>query len=147
MKNFFLSAILVFLLDRITKYMVIQSAPTTIEVSPFINFVKSWNKGVAFGFFQNAPDLVSTLFLILIPVVLVVLIVLARKADSVDKILYGAIFGGGLGNWLDRLFFGAVFDFIDLHIGDFHWPSFNLADLAISIALILLFIRYVFNHN
>lgn len=127
--------------------MVIQSAPTTIEVSPFINFVKSWNKGVAFGFFQNAPDLVSTLFLILIPLVLVVLIVLARKADSVDKILYGAIFGGGLGNWLDRLFFGAVFDFIDLHIGDFHWPSFNLADLAISIALILLFIRYVFNHN
>lgn len=120
---------------------------TTLEILPFLNIVKSWNRGVAFGFFHNAPDFISTLFLILIPIVLVVLIVLAKKSDLRDKILYGAIFGGGLGNWLDRLVFGAVFDFIDLHIGDLHWPSFNLADLAISVALILLLIRYVINHN
>ncbi|MFN3567323.1 MAG: signal peptidase II [Caldimicrobium sp.] len=147
MNKFFLSATLVFLLDRLTKYIAIQSDYLTLEVTSFLNIVKTWNRGIIFGLFHNASDIISIFFLILIPLVLIVLLVIARKADPTNKILYGAIFGGGLGNWLDRLFFGAVFDFIDLHIGEFHWPSFNLADLAISIALILLFIRYVFNHH
>lgn len=147
MKLFFLSASFVFLLDRITKYLALQSPYERIEVLPFLNLVKAWNKGVAFGVFHNHAEIFSPLLLILTPLILIFLLIFARKTDNINKVIFGAIFGGGLGNWLDRLIFGAVFDFIDWYMGNLHWPAFNIADLAISLSLIVFVIRYVFKNS
>ncbi|MFN4132250.1 MAG: signal peptidase II, partial [Caldimicrobium sp.] len=123
MKLFFLSATFLFLLDRITKYLALKSPYEVIEILPFLNLVKAWNKGIAFGFFHNSLEVFSLLLLVLTPMILIFLFIFAKNADNINRILFGAIFGGGLGNWIDRLSFGAVFDFIDLHIGNLHWPA------------------------
>lgn len=72
-----------------------------------------------------------------------VLFYIARKSAQKDKIFLGMVFGGGLSNWIDRISFGAVLDFLDLHLGDLHWPAFNIADLGITIGLILFLSRHV----
>ncbi len=144
MKSFYLSALVVFILDRMTKYLILKAGDFYYEVLPFLSLLKVWNKGIAFGFMGANPNLFSTLLLIAIPIILIFLLIFAQKADTNSKIAFGMIFGGGLGNWLDRMTFGAVLDFIDIHLGRFHWPAFNIADAGISFGLILLIVSHVF---
>lgn len=147
MKIFYLSASFVFILDRITKYLILQSHFEKIELLPILNLVKAWNKGIAFGIFHSASEIVSLFLFLIIPIFLILLLIFAKKSDNTNKFLFGILFGGGLGNWVDRLTFGAVLDFIDLHLGNFHWPAFNVADLGLTIGLIILLIRYVFKNS
>lgn len=144
MKSFYLSALVVFLCDRITKYLILEADDLYYEVFPFLNLLKVWNKGVAFGFMGGDPQFFSTLLLIAIPIILIFLFILVQRADIKNKIAFGMIFGGGLGNWIDRMTFGAVLDFIDIHLGKFHWPAFNIADAGISLGLIFLMVSHVF---
>lgn len=141
MQNFYLSALLVFLLDQLSKYYILSLPFSSIEILPFLAIVKTWNKGVAFGI--GASSLISPLFTFLIPLLLLVLLIYARKTDKINKVFLGMIFGGGLGNWFDRVRFGAVLDFIDLHYKSWHWPAFNVADTAITLGLLFLIKRHV----
>ncbi len=147
MKVFYLSATFVFLIDRVSKYILLKVPYERIELLPFLALVKAWNKGIAFGILHQASQVIFLALIVLIPVVLIIIFFLAKKADRVSRILFGLIFGGGLGNWIDRITFGAVFDFIDLYLGAFHWPAFNLADLAITIGLIFFLIKYAFKNS
>ena len=112
-----------------------------IEVTGFFNLVTVWNRGVSFGLFANdhgaGPYILSGVA-VLVSVVLVVL--LRRTASLWLGLAYGIVIGGAIGNVVDRLRFGAVFDFLDFHLAGQHWPAFNLADSAIfiGVAMILL---------
>ncbi len=146
MQVFYISALFIFLLDRLTKYLVLRSDYTILEVTPFLNLVKVWNKGIAFGVMAGASNTFSILLILLTPLILIFLYFYARKTDKTNKALIGMIFGGGLGNWMDRISFGAVLDFIDFHYKNYHWPAFNIADAGITLGLILLVLRNVFKN-
>ena len=146
MKLFYLFALIIFLFDQITKYLILRWDYTFLEITPFLNLVKIWNKGVAFGLMGETFKAFSTLLLFLIPLILFFVYLYAKKTDKINKILLGIIFGGGLGNWLDRIRYGAVLDFIDFHYQNYHWPAFNIADVAITIGLILFILRNAFKN-
>ncbi|MCS7149148.1 MAG: signal peptidase II [Caldimicrobium sp.] len=142
MKSFYITALVVFLFDRLTKYLVLQADYKILEITPFLNLVKVWNKGIAFGFFRESPDIFNFLLILLIPLILLAVFFFAKRVSGVDRVSLSLIFGGGLGNWLDRIALGAVLDFIDIHVRNYHWPAFNIADASISLGLIL----FLFNH-
>lgn len=144
MRNFYLVACFIFLLDRLTKYLVLKADFYFFEVLPILNLVKVWNKGIAFGTLADGPDFFSFALLLVTPAILLFVLIIARKSSERDRLFLGMIFGGGLGNWLDRLLFGAVLDFIDLHLGSLHWPAFNIADLSITLGVIFLILSHVF---
>jgi signal peptidase II len=141
MRNFYLTASLVFILDRLTKHLVLLADYHRIELLPFLALVKVWNRGVAFGLFSSA-DWANLFFALVAALALVVVLYLSRSVGTFAKIGYGLIFGGGLANLVDRVVFGGVLDFIDLHAGGLHWPAFNIADLAITIGVIVLVFAY-----
>ncbi len=147
MRLFWLTASLIFLLDRITKYFILKSNFSEIKVLPFLSIVKLWNKGIAFGLFSNIEKWGTFILSILTILILGITYFWARKILSQERknpvflFALGSIFGGGLGNLIDRILFGKVLDFIDFYIGPFHWPAFNIADLAITISLFLIFLK------
>jgi len=147
MRLFWLSASLIFILDRVSKYLILKAQFEKIEILPILNIVKVWNKGIAFGLFSKTGILNTILLIFVTLVVLLIIYVWAKKIyfqnkdDKISLISLGMLLGGGLGNLIDRIFFGKVFDFIDLHIKNLHWPVFNVADIAITLALFLLIFR------
>jgi len=141
MRNFYLAASLVFILDRLTKHLILLADYHRIELLPFLALVKVWNRGVAFGLFSSA-DAANLIFALATALALVVVLYLSRRADTMAKLGYGLVFGGGIANLVDRVVFGGVLDFIDLHVGELHWPAFNVADLAITIGVIALVFAY-----
>jgi signal peptidase II len=127
-------AVFIFLLDRITKFFVIKYIPlnTSIDFS-IVSLSHITNTGTAFGMLKSA----SWLFIIFAAAVSVFLVLRHKTfAESMQPIL-GLILGGALGNLVDRIFYGAVIDFIDFHF----WPSFNVADSAVTVAVIWLLYR------
>jgi len=112
-----------------------------IQVTDFFNLVTVWNRGVSFGLFANdhgaGPYILSAVAL---GVAAFLIWLLRRPVTAWMALAYGAVIGGALGNVVDRLRFGAVFDFLDFHVAGYHWPAFNLADSAIfvGVAMILL---------
>ena len=124
----------VFFLDLIARH-----SPPVIEVTPFFNLVQVWNTGVSFGLFQEDSPLRSWTLIAVAAAVLVWLFLWLRRAQtSLVAVALGAIIGGAIGNIIDRIRFGAVFDFVDLHAFGWHWPAFNLADSAIVVGVALL---------
>ncbi len=147
MKIFYLTSLLIFILDRLTKFLILKLENFPIEVTSFLNIVKVWNRGITFGFFQQDSFMAQILLSLLIGILLLFLFFLAKKSNNKDRIFLGMIFGGGLGNLLDRLIFKGVLDFIDFYLGAFHWPAFNLADAFITLGIIFLGIGYVFKSH
>ncbi len=140
MRNFHLLAFSTFLADRLSKYLVLQADFRIIEILPFFRIIKVWNKGIAFGFFGSF-SVANFVFTLLTILALGMIFFWARKAQGLTRLGLALVFGGGLGNLLDRILFSAVLDFIDLHLGDLHWPAFNVADLAITIGLVLIILK------
>lgn len=144
MRSFWLTAGIIFLLDRITKYLILKSEFERIELLPILNVIKVWNKGVAFGIFSKTGATGSLILILITFIVLGVSYIWAKriysknKEDKITLISLGMLFGGGMGNLADRILFGKVLDFIDLHIKTIHWPAFNVADIAITFSLFLL---------
>lgn len=127
-------AIFVFILDRITKFLVTEYIPLNSSIDfPVISISHVLNTGTAFGLFKNA-----SWFFVMFASAVSVYLILKRKtfSESLQPIL-GLILGGALGNLVDRLLYGAVIDFIDFHF----WPAFNVADSAVTVAVILLLYR------
>ena len=135
-------ATLVLLLDQLSKWSALSNLKLGIteEVLPFMNWLLLLNPGAAFSFLAQSSGWQRWFFTILGLAASLYILWLLRKNQS-DKILSCAlslILGGALGNVLDRIMFGAVVDFIDLHYGNWHWLAFNIADSAISIGAALI---------
>jgi len=153
-KNFYVSLILIiliFILDRVSKVFVIyltdKNLVTEIFSSKFLNISLIWNEGIAFGFFSfNQEYLYNLLTLIILLVVCIVLIMIIKN-EGYKKYALLMIFGGAIGNLYDRVFFKAVPDFIDFHIGEFHWFIFNVADIFISIGVFFMILLELIDNN
>jgi signal peptidase II len=130
----------IFIFDRITKIAILkhQLNNQSIFVNDYLNFELVWNTGVGFGLFSQNANIYYHLTSLLIFFVIVFLIYLVSKAIFVEKILFSLILGGAIGNLYDRLIFFAVPDFIDFHINSFHWFTFNIADIFITLGVILI---------
>ena len=129
-----------FLIDRISKILIIKKSQEilggNIFSSRFVNFELIWNKGIAFGLFSSDGGMFYQLISLLIIFIVVILIYFIKKSKGFEKFGFTLILGGALGNLFDRIFYKAVPDFIDLHINNFHWFIFNIADIVITIGVI-----------
>ncbi len=110
-----------------------------IEITPFFNLVLVWNRGISFGLFNDGGVSGRWLLVALTAAIIIGLAVwLVRAQGRFLAIALGLVIGGAIGNMYDRIVYGAVRDFFDVHIGSHHWPAFNLADSAISVGVALL---------
>jgi len=140
------AAIAVIVLDQLSKPLMRGwLAGGDVYVMPFFNLVSAWNKGVGFSLLTMTgaagPYLLSTLALVISGGLLVWLL---RSHRALPAVGLGLAIGGALGNVIDRLVHGAVFDFLQLHAGGYYWPAFNLADSALSVGVVLLVIDGLF---
>ena len=132
-----------FFTDRLSKIYAIKHLMNNdgYSVNDFLNFDLVWNTGIGFGLFSVEANITYHLISLLIFIVIIFLFYLITKAKFTDKILFSMIVGGAIGNLYDRLVYFAVPDFIDFHINQFHWFTFNIADIFISIGIILIIIK------
>ena len=141
----------IFLLDRLTKIYVLNLSEGGTEVDfyifSFLNIYLVWNSGIGFGLFSAEPNLFYHFITFLIIVINFILIYLLIKSSTQKSFLFAVILGGSLGYVYDRLYYFAVHDFIDFHLGDFHWFIFNIADIFITIGIIGLIIFELFGLN
>jgi signal peptidase II len=135
-------ALAVILLDQATKLVIVRSLRLGqgIPVIPgFFDIVFVLNPGAAFGFLATLSEDLRNPFFILISVAAIVLIVLYHtrylRSHRLVSVALGLILGGAVGNLIDRLRYGMVVDFLDVYVGRYHWPAFNVADSAISIGV------------
>ena len=130
-------AVPVIILDVVTKMIIVKQVAfhETIKVLPFINIVHIENKGAAFGLFAG----LGNVFFIIISLVAIVFIAYYLKTvqKKMEIISLSLVLGGAVGNLIDRIRIGKVTDFIDFYINNWHWPSFNVADSALTVGIIL----------
>ncbi len=142
----FLVAFLAFALDRISKLWAYEllSRRTIPVVDDALSLRLAENKGAAFSLFSNSSPFLRELFLIVVPLLVVLFIVywgLFKVKDKFTSLSLGLILGGALGNLYDRLLYGKVIDFIDFHYKNFHYPTFNLADVFVFLGVSLLILK------
>ena len=130
----------IFITDRLTKINIIEQQLNSNSqfINDYLNFDLVWNTGIGFGLFSQNANIYYHGISFLIFFVIVFLSCLISRSDFWDKVLLSLILGGALGNFYDRLFYFAVPDFIDIHVNDYHWFTFNIADIFITIGIILL---------
>lgn len=145
------AAAVILIADQITKYLVLAYIPMNagLELIPgYIDLVHARNPGAAFGIMAGPGWWFRPAFFVVISIVALVVIiwVVAVGGDKSRLMLAacGLFFGGALGNLVDRIRFGEVIDFIDVHVGDLHWPAFNVADASLSVATALFFFYFLF---
>jgi len=145
----FFAIILIFVLDRVTKIKIIdhQLNNEVIYINDFINLELIWNTGIGFGLLSFSSNLIYNLITTVIGLVIIFIIYLLIKSSFNEKLYFSLITGGALGNFYDRLIFYAVPDFIDIHYKSFHWFTFNMADIFITIGVIMLLISELFKKN
>ena len=107
-------------------------------LTSFLNSYLVWNTGIAFGLFSLSNEFTYNLFTALIILINLIIIYLAIVTKDFRKYFFLLILGGSFGNLFDRLYYGSVPDFIDFHIGNFHWFIFNIADIFITVGVICL---------
>ena len=146
-KSFYINCfivILIFVLDRVTKIYVINfydnNLGNDLLNSKYLNIRLIWNEGIAFGLFSFNEKFLYHLLTILIGIVIIVIFFMLKKNHGFKKYSLLMILGGAIGNFYDRIYFNAVPDFIDFHIGNFHWFIFNVSDIFISIGVILMIV-------
>ncbi len=133
---------LIFTIDRYSKIGIIRNfTDTSFYLNDFLNFDLVWNTGIGFGFLSTDSSLIYNLITGIICIVIMFLIYLIVKSKTSDKILFSMILGGASGNVYDRLTYFAVPDFIDIHYKNFHWFTFNIADIFITLGIILIILN------
>ena len=144
-KNFLINVFLIsliFLLDRISKIYVIylnqKLLGSEIFSSNYLNISLIWNEGIAFGLFSFSKTIIYDLLTLFISIVILVIFIMLIKSKDLRKYPLLMIFGGAIGNLYDRVFYKAVPDFIDLHVNNFHWFIFNVADIFITVGVIFM---------
>ena len=142
-KNFYINfsiVALIYSLDRLTKIYVIQldknNLGSDIFNSAYLNIVLIWNKGIAFGLLSFNESHLYNILSLLISIIVVILVIMSLKSQGFKRYSLLMIVGGALGNLHDRIYFNAVPDFIDFHVGNFHWFIFNVSDIFITLGVI-----------
>ena len=144
-KFFYINLIIIisiFILDRVTKLYVIYldkiNSGSEIYLSKYLNIYLIWNEGIAFGLFSFDEKNLYNYLTIFILIIVVFILFWIIKSKGIQKYALSMISGGALGNLFDRIFYQAVPDFIDLHINNFHWFIFNIADIFITSGVFLM---------
>ena len=142
-RNFLINFSLIFIIfsfDRISKIYVIyldkKLFGSDIFSSKFLNINLIWNEGIAFGLLSFDENFFYNLLTILILIIIFIIFIMTTKSDGFKKYSLLMILGGALGNVFDRLYYKAVPDFIDFHIGNFHWFIFNVSDIFITLGIL-----------
>jgi signal peptidase II len=153
-KNFYISfsiVALIYFLDRLSKIYVIQldknNLGSDIFNSTYLNIVLIWNKGIAFGLLSFNESYLYNIISLIIAIIIIVLIIMSLKNQGFKRYTLLMIVGGALGNLHDRIFFNAVPDFIDFHIGNFHWFIFNVSDIFITLGVISMIVLELFDNK
>ena len=153
-KNFYIKLTIItsiFLFDRITKLYVIYLNDiflnSEIYTSKFLNISLIWNDGIAFGLFSFEESYIYNFITIIILTVIIFVFVMIIKSEGVKHYSLLIIFGGAIGNLYDRIFYKAVPDFIDVHIGEFHWFIFNIADIFITLGVFFMIFFELIGNN
>lgn len=132
----------VLIIDQFTKYLIAVKL-TIYDVVPvfsFFNVVSARNRGSAFSTFQS---LGNPIFITITLIALLVIVVLLIKSDKEETLSYSLLLGGAVGNLFDRIVRGSVVDFLDCHIGAYHWPAFNVADSALTVGIFLIILNQI----
>ena len=131
--------LIVFTIDRVSKIKVLNHFnENKYFVNNFINLDLIWNTGIGFGFLSTGSSLIYNIVTLVIGLVILFLIYIFLISEVLEKLIYTVIIGGAFGNFYDRILYKGVPDFIDLHYKNFHWFTFNIADIFITIGLIAL---------
>jgi len=150
MKKIFI-ILLIFFIDRATKIYLInlQTTGTDIDfyITNFLNFYLVWNTGIGFGLASMQTSVYYHILTAIIALVNIGLIFFLTKSKGLYSWLIVIVIGGSLGNIFDRIYYYAVPDFIDLHLGDYHWFIFNVADIFITVGIIGLVISELFKRE
>ena len=135
---------IIFFLDRVSKYVILNLSQPLAElnfsVTSFLNFNLVWNNGIAFGLFSFDQNIYYNVITSIIILVTSTIFWFAFKSKGLEKISYLMIVGGSFGNIFDRLYYSSVIDFIDISYNNFHWFIFNVADIFISIGVVVLIV-------
>ena len=141
----------IFLSDRISKIYILKKAElesgVDIYLTPYLNLYLIWNKGIAFGLLSFNENLIYQSISLIILIICIVILVMIIKSKGLKKYSLISVLGGALGNFFDRIYYSAVPDFIDFHVGNFHWFIFNVADMFITIGVICLILDELFNYK
>lgn len=147
--NFFLILSFIFTIDRLSKIYILkyfELNSSEIYLTSFLNLILVWNKGIGFGLLSFEGNVIYNFITFFIFIVILILFVVSVKYDQKNGYFYMIIIGGALGNLFDRIYYYSVPDFIDFHLGDFHWFVFNVADIFITIGIIcLIIVEMIFN--
>jgi signal peptidase II len=151
-KNFYINLFFVFFIfisDRLSKVYIINESLKNLDDfifrSTYLNIRLIWNEGIAFGLFSFDDKVLYHFLSIIILLIILTIIYMIVKSNGSKKFSLILILGGALGNFYDRIAYGAVPDFIDFHLNGFHWFIFNIADIFISIGVFALIILEIFD--
>ena len=134
--------LIIFFLDRYTKLLILDNfSENTYYYNDYINLDLIWNIGIGFGFFSTDSNILYNFISLVIALVIIFLLYIFIISETLDKMIFTLILGGALGNFYDRLIYKAVPDFIDLHYANFHWFTFNVADIFITVGIIIFVIK------
>tara|TARA_B100001996_G_scaffold117488_1_gene88933 strand:- start:568 stop:1038 length:471 start_codon:yes stop_codon:yes gene_type:complete len=130
----------IFFFDRISKIYLLNLEASGIEVDfyiySFLNFYLVWNTGIGFGLASMQASLYYHILTFIIVTINFILIFFMTKSKGINAYMFALVIGGSLGNLFDRIYYYAVPDFIDLHLGNYHWFIFNVADIFITVGII-----------
>ena len=153
-KNFYINFFIIFsifIIDRISKIYVItfdiKNSSSDLYTSKFLNINLIWNEGIAFGLFSFSQNNLYNLLTVIILIIILVILKMIIDNQGIKKYGLLMICGGALGNLFDRLFYKAVPDFIDFHVDEFHWFVFNVADIFITIGVIIMILFELILNN
>jgi signal peptidase II len=140
-KEAFLISFIVVVLDQITKYLAINyiNPYDSIKIFPFLHLVIVTNKGAAFGMFKH----IGSSFFIAASVIAIIFVIFLLIRGKEDRLGLSLILGGAIGNLIDRILYGRVVDFIDLSIGKYHWPAFNIADSSLTVGVTIILLTHL----
>ena len=143
-------ALVVLVADQATKYLITAFFPLHggVEIVPgFANLVHARNPGAAWGILADSTSSLRRLFLVLVSIAaltgIIWIVVASNRIDSLLLIALSCFFGGALGNLVDRVRFGEVIDFVDVYVGNLHWPAFNVADASLCVGTALFFVHFL----
>ena len=131
-----------FLTDRISKIYIldyfIQNNLSDLYINPYLNLILLWNKGIAFGLLESESFFYNFLSILIFMIIVFIIYLIFKSDRKFEIVCFSMISGGAIGNFIDRLYYNAVPDFIDINYKGFHWFTFNIADIWITLGIITL---------
>ncbi|MDG2165517.1 MAG: signal peptidase II [Alphaproteobacteria bacterium] len=137
---------LIIFFDQLTKILVIKNFQLyeSLSILPFFNLTFIVNYGFAFGFLNNPSLNQIIVILVIFSIIAYFLYLLIKTQDQFFRFSLILVLSGAVGNFIDRVLHGFVIDFIDIYLGSYHWPAFNLADSSITLGFILIMFNILF---